>query len=469
MAIIGDGRGGVFRVDSSLQRPDEWPSQIREKVPMGKFDVVLTNPPYGKKIRIAGVQTLSQFEMGYKWTTDQSTGKKVLSNELQKDQPPQLLFVERCLQLLKPGGRLGIVLPESLFGSSSYSHIVEWLQDKARVLAIASMPEPLFKTSGKVGTHTKVVIVVLQKLPLKSAPDPIFMADAKWCGHDSRGNETVRIEPDGTRTLLDDVPTIAERYGAWRGREELSNDHLGFTIPPDQLVGSILVPKYYDPELALRIRQLEISHDLPALAEFIDANVLDIQTGVEVGKMAYGTGSIPFIRTSDISNWELKADPKHGVSDELYSTLKAQFPRKFDVRAGDIFVVKDGTYLVGTSAVVSDLDTKILYQSHLFKIRVNDPEVIDPWLLFAALNSPIAKRQIRSKRFTQDIIDTLGNRLAEIRVPIPRDSKLRERIARETERAVQLRSRLREETRLLTLEVEGDEAYRDLETMREAE
>jgi type I restriction enzyme M protein len=407
--------------------------------------------------------------MGYRWTTDLSTGKKVLSKDLQKDQPPQLLFIERCLQLLKPGGRLGIVLPESLFGSSSYSHIVEWLQGKARVLAIASMPEPLFKTSGKVGTHTKVVTVVLQKLPLKSPPEPIFMADAKWCGHDSRGNETVRIGAGGIKTLLDDVPTIAKRYRAWRDNGGLVNDHLGFTLPQDRLAETILIPKYYDPELAAQIKRLEATHDLPALAEFMDAEVLNIQTGVEVGKMAYGTGPIPFIRTSDLSNWELKADPKHGVSEELYTGLKEQYPNKFDVRAGDIFVVKDGTYLVGTSAVVSDLDTKILYQSHLFKIRVRDPEVIDPWLLFAALNSPIAKRQIRSKRFTQDIIDTLGNRLSEIRVPIPRDAELRERIARETERTVQLRSRLREETRRLTLEIEGDAAYGDLESMEEAE
>ena len=295
------------------------------------------------------------------------------------------------------------------------------------------------------------------------------MADAKWCGHDSRGNETVRIAADGTKTRLDDVPTIATRYRAWRDKGELIDDHLGFLLPPDQLAGTILIPKYYDPELAAQIKRLEATHDLPALAEFMDAEVLNIQTGVEVGKMAYGTGPIPFIRTSDISNWELKADPKHGVSEELYTALKEQHPAKFDVRAGDIFVVKDGTYLVGTSAVVSDLDTKILYQSHLFKIRVSDSEVIDPWLLFAALNSPIAKRQIRSKRFTQDIIDTLGNRLAEIRVPIPRDAKLRQRIARETERTVQLRSRLREETRRLTLEIEGDAAYGDLESMEEAE
>jgi type I restriction enzyme M protein len=469
MAILGDGRGGVFRVDSSLQPPGEWPEQVQQKVQLGKFDVVLTNPPFGKKIRVTGPNVLGQFDMGHKWTTDRLTGKRTVSEDLQKDQPPQLLFVERCLQLLKPGGRLGIVLPESLFGSSSYSHIVEWLQGKARVLAVAAMPEPLFKTSGKVGTHTKVCIVVLQRLPVPDDGQPIFMADAKWCGHDSRGNETLKTEADGTKVLLDDVPKVAASYTRWRSTGDLAEDHLGFRLPRAAVKGTILIPKYYDPELQEQLRRLEATHDLPALLEFMDADALDIQTGVEVGKMAYGTGPIPFIRTSDLSNWELKADPKHGVSVELYDELKAQHPQKFDVRAGDIFVVKDGTYLVGTSAVVSDLDTKILYQSHLFKVRVRDHSAIDPWLLFAALNSPIAKRQIRAKRFTQDIIDTLGNRLAEVRVPIPRDLATRTRIAEQTERAVQTRARLREETRRLTLEVEGDLAFADLSELDEAD
>ena len=86
-------------------------------------------------------------------------------------------------------------------------------------------------------------------------------------------------------------------------------------------------------------------------------------------------------------------------------------------------MVRDGTYLIGTTAVVSPLDTEILYQSHVMKIRVAAESSLDPWLLFAALNSPIVKRQIRAKRFTQDIIDSLGNRLGEVRIPLPRKKK----------------------------------------------
>jgi type I restriction enzyme M protein len=57
-----------------------------------------------------------------------------------------------------------------------------------------------------------------------------------------------------------------------------------------------------------------------------------IATGIEIGKMAYGTGQIPFIRTSDLSNWEIKADFKHGVSEDVYQEVK----QGCDVAPGDI-------------------------------------------------------------------------------------------------------------------------------------
>jgi type I restriction enzyme M protein len=469
MAILGDGRGGVFRIDSSLAPRSQWPAQIQEKIPFNAFHVVLTNPPFGKKIRVTGADVLKQYDMGHKWVTDRATKQKEMTDQLQKDFPPQLLFLERSLQLLQPGGRLGIVLPESLFGSPSYSHVIRWLQQKADILAIAAMPEPLFKTGGKQGTHTKVCIVLLRKKPANEPPASMFMADAKWCGHDSRGNPTIRKEADGREVVLDDIPTIAANYVSYRDRKLKVGDHLGFAQSRSEIIDTILIPKYYDPEIRQRLAELAETHDLITIGDLIESGDITISTGVEVGKMAYGTGEIPFIRTSDLSNWELKADPKHGVSDDLYAVYKGKFSEKFDVCEGDILLVKDGTYLVGTSAVVSYLDTKILYQSHLLRIRVDNPDVIDPWLLFTGLNSPIVKRQIRAKRFTQDIIDTLGKRLSEVLVPVPRDRETRMRIARQTKNAVQTRARLREETRLLAIEIEGEQAHGDISSLVEAD
>ena len=140
--------------------------------------------------------------------------------------------------------------------------------------------------------------------------------------------------------------------------------------------------------------------------------------------MAYGTGEIPFVRTSDFSNWEIKADAKQGVSEEIYQ----QYAAKEDVRSGDILIVRDGTYLVGSSCIITESDTKMLYCGGLIKIRVKRHELLNEYLLLGLLNSYIVKRQIRTKQFTRDVIDTLGQRLKEVIIPIPRSTELRDAI-----------------------------------------
>ena len=213
----------------------------------------------------------------------------------------------------------------------------------------------------------------------------------------------------------------------------------------------IYIPKYYDPQLARELRALSKSHDLISLKEIVDAGSLQTDTGIEIGKMAYGTGDIPFIRTSDLSNWELKADPKQAVSETIYEDNRQ------DVRADDILVVRDGTYLVGISCILTEHDTKLLYCGGIYKLRASRPDKLDPYLLLALLNTPIVRRQMRAKQFTRDIIDTLGKRLFEVVLPIPKDTKLCRRIAEETRRVIETRVQLRNRAGEIALEVEGIE------------
>ena len=80
--------------------------------------------------------------------------------------------------------------------------------------------------------------------------------------------------------------------------------------------------------------KLNKTHDLINLGELIDSGIVEVSTGDEVGKLSYGTGPIPFIRTSDISNWEIKLDPKQGVSEEIYK----KYSEKQDVQENDILI-----------------------------------------------------------------------------------------------------------------------------------
>ncbi|MEU2719733.1 N-6 DNA methylase [Streptomyces smyrnaeus] len=424
MAVLGDGRGGVF-CENSLIDSTEWHSTAANEVRDGLFSAVLTNPPFGKKMKVTDAGTLGQYDLAHKWTRDKSSGSFSRSAKLGDGQSPQILFIEKCLNLLRSGGRMGIVIPESMLCNPSHKFIVSYILSRARIRAVVTMPEELFQPY----THAKTAIVLIEKYSTAGgAPQedyPVFMGLAKWCGHDSRGHEIPH----------DDLPEITKRLERFHNGEPLEFDHLGFTVMASEIQDLIYLPKYYNPELKQRLDALSETHDLVTLGELAEDGVLEVSTGHEVGKLAYGTGSIPFIRTSDIANWEIKGDPKHGVSVDIYNSLA---PRQ-NVEIDDILMVRDGTYLVGTCAIVTELDAKIVYQSHILKFKSLDHERMDPKLLLALLSAPIVKEQIWSKRFTQDIIDTLGGRWQEVVLPIPREPSARSEILTAVRSAIQSR------------------------------
>lgn len=377
----------------------------------GQFDVVLANPPFGSKIKIGSEDAKKDFDLAHSWKKDKTSGQFIKTNKITTNPTPQILFLELCLKMLKPGGRMGIVIPESMLSSSSGGYVVQYLLENSNLNAVIGMPESLFKTSGKGGTHTKTCLVIATKKTTIKKNSTVFMAEAKWCGHDSRGSTIPH----------NDLPIILENY---RNRKNEGLVRLGYMLKQSEIVDFILAPRYYNPEPAYTLKALENTHDLLCIGDLVTRGLIEIKTGDEVGKLAYGTGDIPFIRTSDISNWEIKVDPKHGVSEEIYRQYRA----KQDVQEGDIFMVKDGSYLIGTCAFVSKYDKKIVYQSHLYKIRVIDKDFISPFLLLAALSSKPVIEQIQSKRFTQDIIDSLGKRVLELVLPIPKDKTKREKV-----------------------------------------
>lgn len=425
MAIIGDGRGGVF-CENSLDQPQRWKAVTQSEIHPNSFDAVLTNPPFGKKLKIDDKTILKKYQLGHKWRKDKGTENYRKQNDVRDAQSPQILFIERCIELLNEGGRLGIIAPESMFCNPSHRYIVRYIKSVARIVAIVSFPEELFQPF----THAKACGVIVEKTRTDpNNPHPIFMAIARWCGHDSRGLSIPH----------DDIPKIMAKFKEYKTNSGINYDHLGFEISETNIVDDVYLPKYYNPEIPRRIDALRDTHEILMLGDLIRSGVITINTGDEVGKLAYGTGPIPFIRTSDIANWEIKIDPKHAVSTQIYNQLK----ERQDVRAGDILMVRDGTYLIGTCAIVSDADTEIVYQSHIFKLRSEDHEVMNPNLLLAVLTSPIVREQIYAKRFTQDIIDTLGRRVRELQLPIPKDADRRRHIIDTVSNALQMKAKAR--------------------------
>lgn len=421
---------------NSLENPAQWEAEVRENIPCGQFDIVLTNPPFGAKIPVLGERLLRQYQLGHRW---QKQGGWQRTDKTLERQSPQVLFIERCLQLLKAGGKLGIVLPEGVFGNPSDRYIWEYISGVSSVIGVVSLPQETFQPS----THTKTSVLFLEK---NRARRNLFMAIANTVGHNKNGKPVYKPSPpDGDKVLDDEVSEIAQNYGAaglWEYGK--SANHLGFRIRYADLVDQIFVPAYYNPEIRQELADLRHSgkYSLVSIGELVDRKILQITRGDEIGSQAYGTGKVPFIRTSDIVNWEIKFDPIKCVSEEVY----AEYRRLQDIREKDILLVSDGTFLIGRTAIVTRLDLKIIIQSHLKKIRVLQPDFINPYYLFYLLNSKVVRKQIDAKTFVQATISTIGNRFNEVALPLSKDPAEVEQTAAEVAAIIAQKADARERT-----------------------
>ena len=208
MAIMGDGKGGVFCEDS-LERPDNWGDKTRQKIHLEDFSVVLTNPPFGSKIPVTGEDKLKQYELAHKWKNKKGTNdwEKM---KLADKEAPQILFIERCYQLLKNGGRMAIVLPDGVFGNNQLGYIRRFIMERFRLVAVIDIPLETFMPN----TGTKTSILIVQKMKKADIPTdyPVFMCVAETCGHDRRGN----LKED------DDISNISMLFKEWSDKNNFS-------------------------------------------------------------------------------------------------------------------------------------------------------------------------------------------------------------------------------------------------------
>lgn len=242
MILYDDGHTGIFSANSLLPFDDLIPISEKAGVPRSlrpnpdSFDILMTNPPFGSKGKVEDKRILKQFELGYKWKQDKSTDKWRKTDELQNGQVPDILFIEKCLQLLKDGGRMAIVLPDGNLNNYSSGYVREFIQQKARILAVISMPVGTFM---QAGVNPKTSLLFLQKVNeeelnrLKKANYPIFMAVVEKIGYDlnsktpkvmCKKDEQGEIIKDGQgEPIIDtDIPEIIEAFNDFKRKHRLS-------------------------------------------------------------------------------------------------------------------------------------------------------------------------------------------------------------------------------------------------------
>ncbi len=216
MVMNNDGAGGLYQANS-LKAPATWEETLRDRQIMSQVDLLFTNPPFGSKIPIDEPSILEAYDLGHTWSYDADTDKWTKTDAVQKSQPPEILFIERCIKLLKPGsGRCAIVLPDGILGSPGLGYVREWILQNTRVLASIDLHPDTFQPHVSVQTS---VLVLERKTDEQIAVEAaagrlndyeVFMAVANHIGHDKRGNVTYVRDRQGNEIIEEVEETLKE-------------------------------------------------------------------------------------------------------------------------------------------------------------------------------------------------------------------------------------------------------------------
>lgn len=200
MILHDDGHTNVVAADGL----EDWPrlKEINAGLVPGRFDIVLTNPPFGAVVKAAekGQAYLERFELSrhlgkpaVEKGEKQKAGKAAVKQRASVK--TEILFLERIRDFLKPGtGRAAIVVPDGILTNGSLQGVRDWLMDAFQILAVVSLPQAAFQHSG---ASVKASLLFVRRRGAReaaSADEAIFMAAPANIGFDATGRDNVKVE-----------------------------------------------------------------------------------------------------------------------------------------------------------------------------------------------------------------------------------------------------------------------------------
>ena len=431
MAIVGDGRSGIFCADS-LAHPDTWDYIMREQIKFGGFDVIFTNPPFGSKIPIKKRDILQQYEFGKKIQV--RNGRISFQSSLRKSQVPDILFLERCVGFLKSpsenerGGRMAIVLPRGILNNQSKAvdrAARDWLFRHTKILAVVDLPKDAFQPY----TGTVTSLVVLERTDTEPNGDyGIFMAISKEIGHDKRGMPKYKVDHYGN-PILDEYGQMTINVDA----EDIAKDYEEFLTGSLKDMDRSFIVTCSQAKRKDRLDATTFSQEARKARDLLKRRLPQGWSTKEVGHLVerifypsrfkrsyveekYG---VPFISGSNITRIK-KVGVKH---------ISAQTKNLED------YLVREGWILVtrsGTSGIVTFADKSVdglAVSEHVIRI-VPDKRKVDPGYLFAMLSNP-ALIPILKSGITGSLIDEITPEfLSSLKIPVPDDLEVQKMIGR---------------------------------------
>jgi type I restriction enzyme M protein len=243
MVMNNDGEGGLFQANS-LANPHTWNEEATQRIQLSTVHVLFTNPPFGANIVIDDPAILEQYDLAAKWDQQEDGSWQMRTDKrgekvLQKSQPPEILFIERCVQFLAEGiGRMAMVIPNGILNNPALGYVRQWMLRNTQIIAVVDMARDLFQP--KNDTQTSMVLMRRlssgeRDLAVKGKLDyPLFMAVTHKIGHDKRGKIIYRRTETGEdvvvlrteESVVTDLGTGEERIVQVQFKDKVIDDEL---------------------------------------------------------------------------------------------------------------------------------------------------------------------------------------------------------------------------------------------------
>jgi type I restriction enzyme M protein len=425
---------------NSLEDLDELALCFRQPIE-NQMDIVLANPPFGTLGKITNEKLLRKYELGYKWQGENTNYFK--TKTLHTGQTPEILFIERCLQLLKEGGRMAIVLPNGMFENPSLEYLRIFIKQKARVLAVVNLPQETFIP---FGTGVKTSILFLQKETEKDLSQKVFFGRVTKLGYQGNKNGTAIYKKDEFGNLLkdknkepildEDFSKIIQAYKIFQQTNEVETEN-SFLFPVAELNGRFDFD-YYAPENRKLLNKLK---NLNALKL---ADLCEI-VKVKSKKLAQANETVDYIELSDINTHSYEI-----INATSYLVHELPSRASYEVQENDILTAVAGNS-IGTNKHATALVTKE-YEGSIctngFRILRNCK--IDLYYLLYYLRTEMFLKQVFMYRTGAAIPNISDHDLGRILVYLPEEKVLQE-ISEKVRYSFELRKQAKEEVEKITV------------------
>lgn len=332
-----------------------------------RFDLILTNPPFGSTINQTEKPYLAGYELGNAYDKQ---GKAKARNS----QSSEILFIERIWEFLKPGtGKAAIVLPDGVLTNGSSKYVRDFILEKFQLQAVVSLPKDAFAHFGAGVNATIIFLRKFSKADRNSSnrvSSPVFMAKPRYIGYDATGCETKEKQ----------FPLIVSKFYAFSdGRNIINDEQTGYLVPYSELDDRIDVDHYAPEFLKLKYQIEQSGFPVFSIGGICDS----IKTGFAAGKQDQADSLPDDQRVPHLRPFSITPDGQLSFETQKFVPINGLSDSDICIKGEVLFNNTNSIDWVGKSTVF-DSNKKCAASNHITRLKLK--ECADPYYVAAFFN-----------------------------------------------------------------------------------